>query len=53
MKNISSGLMRDNIFGEGCQLDLPEIIFSLYPWPLPYGDEVDQKEYNGEKMKGV
>jgi hypothetical protein len=55
MKNISSGLMRDNIFcGEGRQLDLPEkIIFSLFPWPLPYENEVDQKEYHGEKTEAV
>jgi hypothetical protein len=30
--------------GEGRQLDLPGIIFSLFPWPLPYENEVDQKE---------
>jgi hypothetical protein len=55
MKNISSGLMRDNIFFwvEGRQLDLPEIIFSLFPRPLPYENEVDQKESNGEKTEGV
>jgi hypothetical protein len=39
--------------GEGRQLDLPEIIFSLFPWPLPYENEVGQKESNGEKTEGV